>query len=92
MLERIVRVRNSKGIHIRPGQEIVQTAEQFLADVFLQNGSKRINAKSMLGIMGLVAGEGTDLKIITDGPDEAEALQALADLIESGFGEELEEE
>lgn len=70
---------------MRPAQEIVNVTSHFQCDIFLQNGSHRINAKSIMGVIGLAAAKGHELTITTDGTDEAEAMTALFELIDSGF-------
>ncbi len=92
MKEKRVIVRRKRGIHLRPAQEIVNLTGQFACDVFLQNGSYRVNAKSIMGILGLAAAEGHELTITTDGVDEADALNEVFDLIESGFPNLKEDE
>ena len=64
------------------------TASKCISEVWLSKGSRRINAKSIMGVMMLAAAKGSTLVIETDGPDEAEALDAMKDLIASGFGED----
>ena len=64
-----------------------QTAGRFVSNIYLQKGLMKVNAKSIMGIMMLAAGEGTELTITTDGADEEEAIEELTALIESGFHE-----
>jgi phosphocarrier protein len=89
MTERVVLVRNRLGIHVRPAQSIAQTASAFRSRVSLQNGDCKVNAKSMLGMLALEGGFGAEITIRADGPDEREAVEALAKLFDDGFGEEL---
>lgn len=89
MIEREVTVRNRAGIHTRPASMIVRTASQFDADVFIQKDDYEINGKSVIGVMTLAAGQGTTLTLIFDGDDEAAAADAVVDLFEDGFGEEI---
>jgi len=84
-----VTVVNKLGIHARPSARITQIASGFTAEVWMTRKGRRINAKSIMGVMMLAAGKGSTLLIETDGPDEDEALAALVELVESGFGEEI---
>jgi phosphocarrier protein len=89
MIEREVTVRNRAGIHTRPASMIVRTASQFDADVFLQRDNYEINGKSVIGVMTLAAEQGATLTLVVEGEDEDEAAEALAELFEDGFGEEM---
>mgnify|MGYP000898603027 FL=1 len=85
-----VTVVNKLGIHARPSARITQVATGFSSEVWMTRKGRRINAKSIMGVMMLAAGKGSTLLIETEGEDEDEALAALVELIESGFGEEIE--
>ncbi len=85
MREKVVTVRNSLGLHLRTAGMLAQTSSRFVSNIYLQKGLMKVNAKSIMGIMMLAAGEGTELIITTDGTDEEEAIEELAALIESGF-------
>ncbi len=87
MREKVVTVRNSLGLHLRTAGMFAQTAGRFVSNIYLQKGLMKVNAKSIMGIMMLAAGEGTELTITTDGTDEEEAIVELTALIESGFHE-----
>lgn len=89
MTELSVSIKNRAGIHARPAALIVQTASKFASNIWLEKGSDRINAKSIMGIITLGASYGTPIKIITEGPDEIQAAKALQALFDSGFEEEL---
>lgn len=80
---------NKLGLHARPAAKVSQLATRFTAEVWISKASRRINAKSIMGVMMLAAARGTTLVIEASGPDENEAAQALADLIGGGFGEEI---
>ena len=86
MTQKTITIENKTGIHARPASIFVQTATKFKSKIQLQAKGKTIDAKSILMSMGLV--KGTEVTIIADGPDEAEAVKALKDLIDSKFGEE----
>jgi len=82
-------VRNRLGLHARPSAKLTQLASQFESEVWLARNQKRVNGKSIMGVMMLAAGKGATIDVETIGSDEDEALAALVALIESGFGEEL---
>jgi phosphocarrier protein len=87
MITRDCKIQNKLGLHARPSAQVTQTAGRFQCEVFIGRDGRRVNAKSIMGVMMLAAGPGTLLRVEADGPDEAQAVQALADLIEGGFGE-----
>jgi phosphocarrier protein len=80
---------NKLGLHARPSAKITQAASQFRAEVWMTKAGRRINAKSIMGVMMLAASKGTNITIEADGPDEVEAVDALRALIAAGFDEEL---
>jgi phosphocarrier protein len=88
MVEKIVTIQNRAGIHARPSAVIVQKCKYFKSNIFLEKDNDRINAKSIMGIMTLGATYGTDIKILAEGEDEQEAVDALVKLFESKFEEE----
>lgn len=83
-----MRITNRLGLHARAAARFVHTASRFKAKVTVARNSKAMDGKSILGILLLAASQGTDLDLTADGEDEASALEALATLIESGFGED----
>ncbi|MCP5265831.1 MAG: HPr family phosphocarrier protein [Burkholderiaceae bacterium] len=85
-----ITVVNKLGLHARPSAKLTQVATRFTAEVWITRKGRRINAKSIMGVMMLAAAKGATLLVETDGPDEIEALAEIRALIESGFGEELE--
>ena len=87
MLEKAVPVRNSLGLHLRTAGLFSQVANRYVSDIYVQKGLMKVNAKSIMGVMMLAAGKGTQLTLIADGPDEAEALEELITLVGSGFNE-----
>ena len=89
MIEREITVRNRAGLHTRPASMLVRTASKFDADVYLQRDGYEINGKSVIGVMTLAAEQGATLTLLVDGHDEEEAAEAIADLFDSGFGEEM---
>ena len=78
---------NRLGLHARPSAALTQTATRFRSEVWLSKGSRRVNGKSIMGVMMLAAARGATLVVEADGPDEDAALVALCELIASGFGE-----
>ena len=86
MTQETITIENKTGIHARPASIFVQTATK--SKIQLQAKGKTIDAKSILMIMSMGLVKGTEVTIIADGPDEAEAVKALKDLIDSKFGEE----
>lgn len=88
MVSKEVTIQNRAGIHARPAAMIVQTASKFKSTVFLSREDEKINAKSIMGIITLGAGYQAVLDVSAEGPDEAEAVDAVASLFENRFEEE----
>ena len=88
MTEADVEIVNRLGLHARPSARVSALAGKFAAEVWLTKNGRRVNAKSIMGVMMLAAARGATLKIEADGPDEVEAVAALRELIGSGFDEE----
>jgi phosphocarrier protein HPr len=82
-----VTIINKLGLHARASAKLTKLASSFACDVFMSRNGRRINAKSIMGVMMLAAGVGTEVEIETDGADEAKAMQALVALINERFGE-----
>ncbi len=89
MKRKEVEIKNKLGLHARPASLVVKLAGKYTSEIELIKEDTEVNGKSILGVMMLAAGPGTKITITADGPDEAEAVDALAALVESGFGEEL---
>ena len=89
MQQRDVEIVNKLGLHARPSARLTQLASSFKSRVFMSRNGRRVNAKSIMGVMMLAAARGCSVTLETEGEDEAEAMDALAELISSGFGEEL---
>jgi phosphocarrier protein len=83
-----VEIINKLGLHARASAKLTQTATRFKSEVFMERKGRRINAKSIMGVMMLAAGKGSTVKIETLGADAEDALKALVDLIADKFGEE----
>ncbi len=88
MVERTVTIRNRAGMHARPAALLVKTASGFASQIYLEKDSERVNGKSIMGVITLGATYNTPLKIIAEGPDEAQAVDALQKLFERRFEEE----
>ena len=87
MIQREVIVANELGLHARAAARFVHLATQFTSQIRVGRDSRMMDGKSIMGILLLAAARGTLLTITAQGPDEAAALEALAALVESGFGE-----
>lgn len=86
-LTRKVIVSNPQGLHARPADMLVRLANRFQADVQVGKAGEWVDCKSILSVLTLGATQGTELSVTADGVDAEEALQAVTDLIESGFDE-----
>lgn len=88
MREITVTIKNKLGLHARPAAMVVQTAARFKAKIKIIKDDQEVDGKSIMGIMTLAAGLGSQLNFLIDGEDEAQAAAALVELVERGFGEE----
>ena len=88
MLQREVEISNKLGLHARASAKLTQVAGQFGADVWLSRNGRRVNAKSIMGVMMLAAGKGSRIVIETDGADETRRCAALEELVDDKFGED----
>ncbi|MDR0568464.1 MAG: HPr family phosphocarrier protein [Spirochaetaceae bacterium] len=87
MAERIITVSNRAGVHARPAAMIVQAAKDFQGNIYLEKDNERINGKSIMGLLTLGAVYGTELRIIAEGTDADQALEAIVRLFETKFEE-----
>ncbi|GHT93194.1 phosphocarrier protein HPr [Betaproteobacteria bacterium] len=87
MLRQEVEILNKLGLHARPSAKLAQLAGDFDCEIWMERGERRINAKSIMGVMMLAAGFGKRIMLETSGSDEADAMQAISELIASRFGE-----
>ena len=87
MIKQTVQVKNKFGLHARPAAMIVTTASKYQSEFFISKDGVRVNGKSIMGVMMLAAEMGSVLTLELDGPDEAQALADLVQVIESKFGE-----
>jgi len=88
MVSREITVRNQLGMHARAAARFVHTASGFQSRVRVGRGHRVMDGKSIMGVLLLAAGCGSSITISAEGADEAEALEALCQLVDSGFGEE----
>jgi phosphocarrier protein HPr len=87
MLQREVEIINRLGLHARASARLTQVAARYKANVWLGRNGRRVNAKSIMGVMMLAAAKGSRITIEADGPDEEQALEAVAGLIAARFEE-----
>ena len=87
MQQREVEIVNKLGLHARASAKLTQMAGEFTAEVWISREGRKVNAKSIMGVMMLAAAKGSVVAIETDGPDEAQAMAALVGLINDKFGE-----
>lgn len=87
MITRDVTIINSVGLHARPATFFVQKANAFKSSVWVEREDRRVNAKSLLGVLSLGIVKGMEVTLIADGADEAEAIEGLVALIDAGFDE-----
>ena len=80
-------VPNHVGLHARPATFFIQKANEFKSSIWVEKEERRVNAKSLLGVLSLGIVGGTSIKVIADGSDEQQAVEALVKLIDSGFAE-----
>ena len=78
-------IQNQVGLHAKPATYFIQKSNEFRCSIWVEKDERRVNAKSLLGVLSLGIVGGTKIKIIADGADEAEALAGLKELIDSGF-------
>ena len=87
MQQRDVEIVNKLGLHARASAKLTQLAAKYQCDVVMSRNSRKVNAKSIMGVMMLAAGKGAKVTLETEGPDEVEAIGALVTLIGDYFGE-----
>jgi phosphocarrier protein len=87
VIERPATIVNQEGLHARPAARIVRLASSFTAEVEILKDGVGVNGKSIMGVMMLAAECGSQIMIRADGPDAEQAVEALAELVASGFGE-----
>ena len=87
MQQSVVKISNKLGLHARASAKLTKLAGSFTCDVHMSRNGRRINAKSIMGVMMLAAGVGSEVVVETEGVDEAQALTAIVELIDNRFGE-----
>lgn len=87
MFVKDVVVQNQVGLHARPATFFIQKANEFKSSIWVEKEERRVNAKSLLGVLSLGIVGGTSIRIIADGSDEQQAVEGLIALVESGFAE-----
>ena len=87
MYSKEVQVQNQVGLHARPATFFIQKANEFKSSIWVEKEERRVNAKSLLGVLSLGIVGGTNIKIIADGADEENAVDGLVALVASGFAE-----
>ena len=88
MITREFTINNKLGLHARPSAQITQVASRFASDIHIARNGRRVNAKSIMGVMMLAAGQGTVVTVDADGDDAQAAVDAIGALIDAGFGED----
>ena len=87
MIKATSRINNKLGLHARASAKLTKLAGSFRSDVFMSRNGRRVNAKSIMGVMMLAAGLGAEIEIETEGEREQEAMDALCALVNDKFGE-----
>ena len=87
MIQTTITISNKLGLHARASAKLTKLAGSFASEVHLTRNGRRVNAKSIMGVMMLAAGMGSEVQIETDGADEQQAMDAIRALIDNKFGE-----
>lgn len=87
MIQKEIEIINKLGLHARASAKLTQLAAKYKSEVWMTRNKRRVNAKSIMGVMMLAAGKGATVLLETDGPDEQACLDALVGLIQDRFGE-----
>lgn len=87
MVSKEVEVANKVGLYARPATFFIQKANEFSSTILVEKEERKVNGKSLLGILSLGITQGTIIKIIADGPDEQDALNSLSELVSSNFSD-----
>jgi phosphocarrier protein len=88
MYDKTVTVQNQVGLHARPATFFIQKANEYKSSIWVEKEERRVNAKSLLGVLSLGILGDTSIRIIADGSDEQKAVDSLVELVESGFANE----
>lgn len=87
MISQAVEIINKLGLHARASTKLTQTASKFTSDIWVTRNDRRVNAKSIMGVMMLAAAKGSIITLEANGDDEAEAIQSIITLINNRFDE-----
>ena len=87
MISREVTIKNNVGLHARPATFFIRKANSFKSSIWVEKEERRVNAKSLLGVLSLGIMQGTTITLIADGSDEQAAVESLSTLVENNFGE-----
>ena len=87
MIKKNIEIINKLGLHARASSKLTQTASQFASDIWIEKNGRKVNAKSIMGVMMLAAAQGSNISIEANGDDETAAFAALQTLINDYFGE-----
>ena len=87
MISETVVIQNRVGLHSRPATSFIQKANEYKCSVWIEKSERRVNAKSLLGVLSLGVLQGTEISIIADGPDERDAIDAMVSLVNSDFSD-----
>ena len=87
MVTQEVTINNEVGLHARPATFFIQKANEFKSGIWVEKDERRVNAKSLLGVLSLGITKGTTITLLADGSDENEAIAALSELVSGNFGE-----
>ena len=87
MIQQDIVISNKLGLHARASAKLTQMASRFSSEIWISRNDRRVNAKSIMGVMMLAAGLGSTVRLETEGPDQDEAMAALVALINDKFGE-----
>lgn len=87
MVKKDVVITNNIGLHARPATFFIQKANIFKSSIWLEKDDRKVNAKSLLGVLSLGIAKGMTVTLIADGPDDVEAIDVLVELVQTGFAE-----
>lgn len=87
MIKAVIKINNKLGLHARASAKLTKLASSFTSEVHLSRSGRRVNAKSIMGVMMLAAGLGSEVELEVEGEDEAQAAAAITDLVNNKFGE-----
>ena len=88
MITKEIKISNAIGLHARPATFFIQKANSYASSIWVEKDDRKVNAKSLLGVLSLGVAKGMTIKLTADGADEANAIEGLAELINTGFDEQ----